>query len=121
MVSSGVTYQFQFRLPWKTGMPVNGMRIGLLFPAKITAAATAWFTNSADGTAHMFGGLINTSGDSVLNTSAPAQQTDLDLQIDGTILCSGSGTLHVFRAGELTTASGPYLRQGGNGRVWNMG
>jgi hypothetical protein len=96
------------------------MRIGLLFPARITAAATVKMSTGVDGTAALFCGLINASGDGVTNTSAPAVNADLMCEIDGMILCSGSGTLHVYRAGELTTASGSYLRQGGVGMIWNM-
>lgn len=121
MVSSGVTYQFQFRLPWRTGGTAFGMRVGLIFPATNSMAASVEMTNSADGVSALFCGLINASGDGVTNTSAPAANQDLYCGIDGSIFCSGSGTLHVYIAGEVATASGPYLRAGANGVIWNLG
>jgi uncharacterized membrane protein len=122
-IASGITYSINYSLPWRTGSTTAGLRVGLLFPAAITAAFNVDMTNSSDGTTYYHSGLINASGDSVVNPSAPTQNLDLACVIEGTLLCSGSGKIMVYGAGEVATASAsaPRFRQGGNGICWAIG
>lgn len=121
-VVSGKVYKIAYSLPWRTGATTAGMRVGLNFPNVTTAAFTANFTNSTDGATHIFSGLINANGDSVLNTSAPTQNLTLDLCIDGTIVPSADGNVTVFCGAEVATASAsaPRICLGANGICWNI-
>lgn len=117
------SYKIAYRLPWRTGATTAGLRVGLNFPAVTTAAFTVDFTNSSDGATYWFSGLINANGDSVVNTSAPTQNLDLDCLVEGTIVPSAGGNIVVFCGAEAATASAsaPVIRLGANGICWNMG
>lgn len=121
LLQSGITYQFKFHMIWRTGLTTAGIRVGLMFPAASIVSGTASTITSADGTAANFVGAITTSGDGVTVTSAPVANTDFLAVIEGSIRPSANGTLHVYHAGEVATASGIILRQRSNGILWAIG
>lgn len=121
LLATGITYNFLFNLIWRTGLASNGPRFGLIFPAATIVAANVSIPTSADGAAYFFSGALTTSGDMVTATSAPAANTNYQATISGTIRLATPGTLHVFHASELATASGIVVRQNSNGVLWTIG
>ena len=92
-----------------------------MFPAATIVSAMARTITAADGVSSVWSGAITTSGDGVTVTSAPAANTDYLAVIEGTIRPSANGTLHVYHAGEVATASGAVVRQNSNGILWAIG
>lgn len=118
-IASGIPYQFQYRIPWRSTTITTGIRAGLTFPAAISVSAKVGVPVAADGVGSEFQGTLTTSGDVVVGTSAPGGTGAVGyLVIDGTILCSGSGLLNVIYAAEVSGAAAVSLRQGGTGILW---
>lgn len=117
-VASGVPYIFQYRLPWDSTSQTVGARVGLYFPAVISCSISVKMSAGADGVNTNQIGTISFSGDQVVGPSAATNQNNF-LEIDGALMCSGSGVLQVAYGAEVATASsGIVFRQGGAGIMW---
>jgi len=120
-LTSGRTYIFAYRLLMQTPVATNGIRVGLNFPAATVVGANANIPVSVDGVAGVWSGIITSSGDSVVGTSAATVNVPLVVTIEGTIIPSANGTLELGYGGELATTAGIVLRQGSVGIIKDLG
>jgi hypothetical protein len=92
----------------------------MTFPAAISVSARVEAFDASDGVAASFQGQINVSGDQILTVNTPASHTNTPCSIDGSILSSGTGTMHVLFAAEIVGESGAIIRAGACGILWRM-
>lgn len=110
-VSAGVTYKFKFNVIYTSAATTTGIRLGLTAPAITSLAATVNVPSGVDGTASIFGGTINSSGDSVVSTATPVANTVHYGVVEGVIVPSASGTVQLRGATEVN-ASNVIIRAG---------
>ena len=122
LLTSGITYAFDFRVLYQTQLVTAGLKLGLIFPAVtyVSAAVNIPYSNTA-GTAYWFSGYISATGGGVISTSSPALSTTVMAQITGVIRASADGTLHVYHASEVACASGIVIKAGSLGILYNCG
>lgn len=121
LLQPSVRYRFSFQVIWRTGVPTVGARFGLMFPAATRVAANVDIpAAAAAGASYYVSGPIFASGQSVVGTSGTVG-LDFMAQIEGAIVPSATGTLHVFHGTESATNSGIVVRQGSNGILWTVG
>ena len=118
-LTSGQIYQIKAFIPWTLDGNSNGITIGLNFPA----ARRAYFRGSM-GTPNqaaflpiVLTGLIATGDLMVVTTGTVATRY---LEIDGTLLLSGSGPLVLHGRAEVANATAKVL-DGASLLIWNMG
>jgi hypothetical protein len=105
-LATGVTYQVSAVVGFSAVTTTVGLKLGLTFPAAAFASFQVWIPTAADGTGMAFGGNINSSGDSVVATTSPANTGDFAAVIQGTIRTTGAGALQVQGAAEVSTTNG---------------
>jgi hypothetical protein len=120
-VSSGNTYVFAYKLLMQSSLAINGLKVGLSFPAATVVSAVAYVPESVDGISAQTTGWITSTGDSVTGTSLPTINVPLIVTIEGTIRPSANGTLAVGYACEMSTTAGVIVRQGSVGIIKNVG
>lgn len=116
-VLSGVYYDFEFGVVWRTATATTGLKLGLTTPTFTVFAATVNGQVAADGAAAEWTGALSTSGDSSALSGAEATNTDYIAYIRGMILPSANGTLQVQHAAEVAAAGNVTVRQGSFGRL----
>ena len=120
LLATGVPYAFRFDIPWQCRSQTVGLRIGLTFPATISCSINAEIVTAGPGTAAFFTGQIDRSGVMIIGTSAPTNENNCAF-VEGSIMVSAPGTMHVLYGAEAATASsGPVLKEGRTGIIWAM-
>ena len=109
-LAANTTYQISACVGYTVPTTTIGVRIGLTFPASAFASLQVWIPTAADGTAMATGGIINSSGDSVVSATSPANTGDWVATVQGTIRPTAGGTLQVQAACEVSTTSGVLIR-----------
>ncbi len=105
-VVAGKVYKFKFNVMYTSAATTTGLRLGLTYPAATSASAIANFTAGADGTAALFSGVINASGDSVQSTNAAAVTPAIMFStVEGTIMPTAAGTVQLQAATELLASN----------------
>jgi hypothetical protein len=89
---SGKTYKFNFDIIYQSANAGTGIRPTISCPAG-TLVAMANSVIATDGTAAIFHGIINASGDIVNFTAVPQANVNTMLQIEGIFICTANGTL----------------------------
>lgn len=118
LLSTGIPYSFRFDVPWRTGLQTNGLRIGLTFPAMISCSIVAGVATAGASAGVSFQETqIDRSGVFLAGTSAPTSINNA-AYIEGSIMVSAPGTMHVIYGSELATASGVVPLAGGTGSLW---
>ena len=120
LLATGVPYYFRLNIPWRSRSQTVGLRLGLTFPATISCSIAAAAVTAASGTATYQWASIDHTGVVVVGTSAPTGLNN-SAWIEGSIMVSAPGTMHVVYGAETATASsGPVLQAGRNGIIWAM-
>lgn len=122
-IASGVVYNLSYRLVARTGALAQGVKVGLNFPAQVTASFhVRQPATIAGGTTGVINdGFIASNGATITFTTAPTANADFPILIDGTLLCSGSGIAVIFVGSELTaTGSGIQIQRGSNAICWQI-
>ena len=120
-LTSGRLYVFSYQLLMQTPVATNGIRVGLNFPSATVVGAVANIPVSVDGIASIWSGMITSTGDSVVGTSAATVNVPMIVQIDGQIVPSANGTLELGYGGELATTAGIVLLRGSIGILKDCG
>jgi hypothetical protein len=116
-VLSGVYYDFEFGVVWRTATATTGIKLGLTTPTFTVFSAMVNGNVAADGTAAEWTGSLTTSGDSSSLSGAEATNTDYIAFVRGMILPSANGTLQLQHAAEVAAAGNVTVRQGSFGRL----
>ena len=105
-VVAGKIYKYKFNVLSTSGSVTNGARFGITYPAATVASATANIASGADGTAAVFSGVINSSGDSVMATNTPAIAPAVMFNtVEGIIAPSVAGNVQLQAATELASSN----------------
>lgn len=105
-VIAGKVYKYKFNVLSTSAAVTTGARLGLIYPTATTASATANIASGADGTAAIFSGVINSSGDSVLSANTPAIAPLVMFNtVEGIISPSVSGTVQLQAATEVAASN----------------
>lgn len=124
-IQGDVPYLFRFVLAVKHASSAFGIKLGLTFPSVISICGHGEVHSGSAGedTEMITQGNINSSGDFVIGGGmAAAANTGRDFIhiLQGSILCSTAGTLHVQAACEVATGAGVLVSEGSAGLLWSM-
>ena len=118
LLTSGVPYAFKFNIPWGSRSATVGFGVGLTFPGIQSCSIEANVITAVSGVAAFFSGQITASGNMVTGTSGVGASNQC-AYIEGSILTTANGTMHVIYGSEVATASsGPIIFAGANGIIW---
>lgn len=126
-VASGVTYNFSARLLHRRPGAVStsttvGLRLALTFPSAVVVRANVKIPQAGAGTDAFFETWINTSGGVGVTSASTQNPTETQLaEIEGTILCSGSGSLAFLFGSEIATTQGILIAAGSNAKLSRIG
>ena len=105
-VVAGKLYRYKFSVLFTSAATTTGIRLGLTYPAVTTASAVANIPIGADGTASIYSGVINSSGDNVVATASPAISPAVFIAtVEGVILPSAAGVVQLQSASEVAASN----------------
>lgn len=122
-IASGVPYNFSARLlhrrPGAAATSTTvGLRLSLTFPSAVVVRANVKIPQAAAGTDAFYESWISTSGGNGVTSASTQSPTETQLaEIEGTILCSGSGNLAFLFGSEIATTQGVLIVAGSNAKV----
>lgn len=117
-VLSGYYYAFEFHLIHQAAATTTGLKLTVTVPAVTQFAAVVFgaVSTAADGTANIYYGHINSSGDAVVTTGTPGTGADHLTVVKGAIVPAANGNVQLQGASEVA-ASNITLQQGSLGRI----
>ncbi len=116
-IASGQIYRVSMTLPYRFDAAANGMRLGLLFPAARRASFMATMDQGISAVAATNVRLVGAGAELFVGSGTAVAD---HIQIDGTLICSGSGNLMVYGRADSAGATGLVL-DGASVIVWNIG
>lgn len=117
VLATGVPYAFRFDIPWRCASSTVGFRLGLTFPATISCSILSGIFVGSSLTVQT---QIVQSGDAALGSSVATGRNNPSW-INGSIMVSAPGTLHVIFGPEVATAASyPITQIGADGIIWAL-
>jgi len=122
-IASGFLYKLKATVVFTNDSNTAGLTVGIQFPAarRATFLSAGPVSGALQASVFAAGGTGTTSGDGIdLISTTTGTTVSRQLEIEGTLLCSGSGAIQFYQKSELNGTTSRIM-EGSSIIVWNMG